>query len=171
MNPTLHALLVVGGSILAIVALIAVVAFFGDRLAKQSVKKRIEKLRASGTIPTADKASDADVIRLANASQREAAALLYVSLHKADLGKARIVVGSPATSTRLIYIVVALLLCAALLAATRNGGNPGGIVIWIATFFITLAAWLKVRRLVAKNRAILASGSLPPLNGDAWEKN
>jgi hypothetical protein len=170
MNPTLHALLVVGGAILAIVALIAIIAFFGDRLAKRSVARRIEKLRATGVIPAADKASDSDVIRLANECRREEAALLYVSLHKSNLGKARVVVGSTETQKRLIFIVVALLFCIALLQLAKSGGNPGVVVIWIATFFIFLAAWLRTRKLVAKNRAILESGALPPLDGDAWKK-
>jgi hypothetical protein len=170
MNPTTNAALLVGSIVLGVAIVLFALGYVVDRLAKRSVTKRIGRLRSAGTIPPANAASDADIIRLANENKREAAALLYVSLHKVNLGKARLVVGSPSVSNRFMAITGAFLLLFCFLCVARLENQIVLAMIWIANIFIFTAAYMKSRSLIAKNRKTLAKGQMPSPDASAWKE-
>lgn len=170
MNPTTYAALVIGSIVLGIVIILFALGYIVDRLSKRSVARRIEKLRSAGTLPPAGAASDADIIRLANENKREIAALLYVSLHNVDLGKARLVVGSPSVSNRLMAMIAAFLVLVIFMVYAHTNGHISLSMIWTANIFIFIAAYMKNRNLIAQNRKTLAKGQMPSPDASAWKE-
>ena len=163
MNPTLHALLVVSSTFLIFAAFIVTFVIVANRLAKRSVRRKIERLRQSGVLP--NPGSDEDIIRLANEEKREEAALLYVALHGGDLETARILVGKKtwATTFGAIAFVIVFLACVVEPLVLGRHYHYPLVGVWVTLAIVMVASMKRSRKNIEANRATLAKGRLPEM--------
>lgn len=124
-----------------------------------------EKLRKGGTLPAKEAASDADIIRLVKDNMPEEAALLYNSLHKGTIEKAKLAVGLDISKEQYNPI-----LWIAFLSAVFNVfmgirlGKPPLIILGVLFAIggcVTVFYQRRIRKTAEANRALIESGSLP----------
>jgi Flp pilus assembly protein TadB len=151
--------------LIAVCVVCILVVNFAQYLFDRKITAITDWLRNTGTLPSTQTASDADILRLVRDGLHEEAALLYKSLHKGTIEKAKLAVGLDISREQYTPILwfAALAAIGNVIIGIHLGELPLFIfgVLFAAGCVLTALYQRKLRKTAEANRAMIEAGILP----------